>query len=432
MKRHILLSIFIAACVVRCYAVFTISERQSILVRDAVDYDKLGWNMAAYGKYTTENPSLGIPDTFRPPLYPLFLSIVYKLFGHNYAAVRLIQALLGSFSCIIIYLIGKIIFGNFVGMLSGVISAVYPPFISYMYYGGPNFILSETLFMFLFLLAILNLINFHRDKRIFSLVWSAIFMAGAALTKPIVLLMPFFVFIWLKLFLKNTYRNTVKASAIFLSLFLLTIFPWTVRNYIASGKFISITSSFGTPFWVGNNSAAKGGVLERVEAIPEYKASDFSGLTQIEKNKAYLRKGVEYLLSHPYRIPYLSIKKILVQWVIFDENKKYNLAYGIILSFAILGALYALRQNNNGAHLLLLVFIYMTLVAVLVGGDPRFRYPFEPYLIILGSAGAYGVKSSNIVKNRRWGWGIFFSVVFLNYLGFVFGDKIYTVIARIF
>ena len=44
---------------------------------------------------------------FRAPLYPYFLGLLYKLSGANQMAVRIIQALIGSAGCGLVYLLAR-------------------------------------------------------------------------------------------------------------------------------------------------------------------------------------------------------------------------------------------------------------------------------------------------------------------------------------
>src|SRR5512143_2147158 len=44
---------------------------------------------------------------FRAPLYPYFLGLLYKLFGTNQMAVKVVQALIGSAGCGLLYLLAR-------------------------------------------------------------------------------------------------------------------------------------------------------------------------------------------------------------------------------------------------------------------------------------------------------------------------------------
>ena len=54
---------------------------------------------------------------FRAPLYAYFLASVYKILGHGYNWSRLIQFLIGSLSCILIYILGKRVFNDRTGRM---------------------------------------------------------------------------------------------------------------------------------------------------------------------------------------------------------------------------------------------------------------------------------------------------------------------------
>src|SRR5260370_11958368 len=60
------------------------------LFPDGKDYDALGLSLAQGTGYTTYDT----PNTFRPPGHPFFLAALYTVFGHSYAAVKVIQSVL--------------------------------------------------------------------------------------------------------------------------------------------------------------------------------------------------------------------------------------------------------------------------------------------------------------------------------------------------
>ncbi|MGB2696263.1 MAG: glycosyltransferase family 39 protein, partial [Candidatus Zixiibacteriota bacterium] len=62
---------------------------------------------------------------FRAPFYPYFLALVYKLFGHGYFIPRLIQHVVGSFSCILVYLLAKKLYNRTTAIISSLIAATY-------------------------------------------------------------------------------------------------------------------------------------------------------------------------------------------------------------------------------------------------------------------------------------------------------------------
>src|SRR5580698_7217838 len=47
-------------------------------------------------------------------------------------------------------------------------------------------------------------------------------------------------------------------AAVFTAIALLCLAPWTLRNYVAFGKFIPVAVSAGQNMWIGNNAHATG------------------------------------------------------------------------------------------------------------------------------------------------------------------------------
>lgn len=76
--------------------------------------------------------------------YPLFLFVIYEVFGPNVFVARIIKALISAFTSILIYRIGTRTFGKDVGSMAGVMCALMPNFIVYCGYH-----LKETEMLFL-------------------------------------------------------------------------------------------------------------------------------------------------------------------------------------------------------------------------------------------------------------------------------------------
>ena len=97
----------------------------------------------------------------RPPMYPSFLAGVYFFFGHNFLAVRIIQALLDSVTCLFAFFIGKRVFGDKrPALLGGLLTAVSPSLIA-----STSYILTETLTAFLLAAAVLLLMKAQAESK---------------------------------------------------------------------------------------------------------------------------------------------------------------------------------------------------------------------------------------------------------------------------
>src|SRR5881296_1149726 len=63
-----------------------------------------------------------------PPLYPLFLTLT-AVFGNHYLLIVIPQALIGTGTALLAFLIGKEIFGVRTGLIASIITAFYPYYV---------------------------------------------------------------------------------------------------------------------------------------------------------------------------------------------------------------------------------------------------------------------------------------------------------------
>ena len=223
--------------------------------------------------------------SFRPPLYPLFLSFIASVFGpgKNFITIMVAQCVIGSFSVLLIYFIAKTIFNKRTAVLSASWAALYPLF---LYYCG--FLLGETMVIFLFLLFTFVLVTFLREKKPLLMAGSGILYAFLIHADPRFLFYFPFVFLYLLIGLANL-KETVKPFVIFSLAVLLFSVPWAVRNHFAyKDRFVLIdtrtldvwakrtaTNVQGRP---GNGPDSAGSRrINRIEKFEEWKKQTLRG-----------------------------------------------------------------------------------------------------------------------------------------------------------
>ena len=96
---------------------------------------------------------------WQPLLYPWFLGLLYNILGHSLFGVRVIQALLSSVSCILLYGIGRNVLSRRVGIMAGAIMAVNGTLI---YFDGE--LLPASLYVFLLLCGLVALLHASSTK----------------------------------------------------------------------------------------------------------------------------------------------------------------------------------------------------------------------------------------------------------------------------
>ena len=93
--------------------------------------------------------------------FPLYLSIVYRIFGPNIMIARIINAIISSISCILLYRLAARTFGEDTGRMAGIMMAFMPNLIVYCGYH-----LKETVMLFLEIAFLERLDHVIRSKKI--------------------------------------------------------------------------------------------------------------------------------------------------------------------------------------------------------------------------------------------------------------------------
>jgi len=252
--------VFIFACTLRILAVaYLMPDEQKIVTGDTVEYHGIALNIAQGKGYKFKEK----PTALRGPIYPLFLGLVYKIFGQHLKAARVVQCIIGGLSVLITYWIATAMFNPGVGIIAALISTFYPPFLHYMNWSGPGYLLAETLFSFMTLLAVLCLVYYAQKQSLISMIASGVVLGLATLTKgALILLIPLLPF-WILYVKKFSLKICVKESFIIIGFFLLTLSPWIIRNYVVFHELILVSTKEGGVFLAGNSPDAKGSAYIR-------------------------------------------------------------------------------------------------------------------------------------------------------------------------
>ena len=114
--------IFAVALVVRLVHVWQIRKAPffSVLMGDSRAYDEWAQRIA-------RGDWMGHEVFYQAPLYPYFLGILYAVAGRDLLMVRICQAILGSIACVWLGLAGRRFFSRRVGLIAGLLLALYAP-----------------------------------------------------------------------------------------------------------------------------------------------------------------------------------------------------------------------------------------------------------------------------------------------------------------
>src|SRR5262245_45971737 len=92
----------------------------TLLMGDARGYDEWAQRIAG-GEWW------GHEVFYQAPLYPYFLGVIYGIAGRHLLLVRLVQAAIGSASCVLIALAASRLISRRAGIAAGLMLALYAP-----------------------------------------------------------------------------------------------------------------------------------------------------------------------------------------------------------------------------------------------------------------------------------------------------------------
>ena len=349
------------------------------------------------------DPVRGIPTSFRAPLYPTFLAIVYFFSGTGFSrffAARLAQAiLLGAPLAPLTYFVSKklvppLLLGEGRGVrsersarISAWIVACYPMLLVY-----PLGLGTENPFFFLLLSSFLFLLQSMEKPTVFRLVLSGLFLGLTALTRSVIL--PFVLAAFCLLFFLHR-----KQALLSVLTFLLVITPWIVRNSLLHHKLTGIETSMGYNLYLGyhpkgNGSFVFGPSLDLLTILDD-----------AERDRIGTQKAIAFIKAQPDRfIPlalnrlgfFFGLEKRVLMYFYSNNIIGYiprplllAIAAILLLPFVLISISAALGLSFlrwKPEHILLaLLFLGYILPHVFILSEDRFHLALVPFIAILAA-----------------------------------------------
>ncbi len=363
-------------------------------------------------------------DTYHPPAYYYFLAGIYAVAGHSYLAVRIVQALLDTLTCFLVFCIARDVFGHaaFSGETAGLVAAGLAALcLPLIFYTGV--LLTETLSTCLLAGAIWLMLRAGQlgasrqlalrrparhalgtgDRLLMLLALAGLVLGLAALTRSALLVVAPFLLLWV-FFLAGPWpgwKPAIQGAAAFLLPAALVIAPITVRNYQIHHRLIVISTNGGVNFFLGHGGTER--LKNQVRNIPPvYSEGQLVGIsdrTGPEEEDYFYALGWQYIRQHPLRTLSSLPSKLADMywasdyWPASDAQASVlravdNLFWKLLLlPPTLLGLFLWCGRTQRQTALLYLIVLSSASIPVLFWAQTRFRIPFVPCFIVL-AAGA--------------------------------------------
>lgn len=225
----------------------------------AINYDDMRWQndqrVSIPAVRILEGKGMSLEDgagftAYRPPLYVLWLSGNYAVFGvHALVGPSAMQALVSTGNVVLLFLLARQLWKREdAALAAAAILAVHP------YTVWHDAALYHTFLSTAFLLAALTLLLKAWDTRRARLFFASGLLFGLAVL-VLGVIAPFVAL--LVLALAVALRKQWKSGAMLVGAFVLglalTWGPWVIRNAVAYGEFVPLTTESGVTLWMGNN-----------------------------------------------------------------------------------------------------------------------------------------------------------------------------------
>jgi tetratricopeptide (TPR) repeat protein len=346
---------------------------------------------------------------FLRPLYPYLLALVYAIFGQHILPVQLIQAVLATASCFLLYEVTRSIFGQrpaiFASLgfaLSGVL----------VFYTGTLLYVEITVFLSLLFLWLLHIAG----KSIWLWIAAGVGFGLLVVCRPELLIVLPVVLVWLwKGFQVHrppfiVHRSSFIVALAASALAAITIVP--IRNYVVAHDPVFFTAHSGINFYYGNSPSADGtwqptAELERGPGFSHERLKRVSRTIagrQVSWSAAstyWTRQGLTFITRQPLAYLRLLGRKFLLFFSNYEVPNNYypetartaslplRLAFvnfALVLALWLLGMVWAWPKRSQAFPAYLFVATYL-LSALLFYVLSRLRAPVLPFLLMFAGFG---------------------------------------------
>jgi 4-amino-4-deoxy-L-arabinose transferase-like glycosyltransferase len=367
------------------------------LIDESDNHFGFGWEMGrvAYSLVQGQGFSSPLPLATGPtamvgPVYPLILAGVFKAFGiytsASAIAIRVIQCIFSSLTCLFVYLCGRDTVGERAGIVAALAWSVFPLNIFFTVNRVWETSLTGLLAVVLFWcgLALRDSISISR----WSATGALLGIAALVNTSLVMLAVPF----GLSALWRNRTRLVFPVTVGVLTC-MAVVSPWLVRNYMQFGK-VMLRSNFPLEFRVGNNILSHGQKMESLHpsntpAINKH-WQDVGEMRFMEEER---EENSKFLAANFNRFIFDTGNRIVNYWTGgwikpidgFPNDWLVIVPTSLLTLLGLLGIRQMFQQKNAAALMYAGSLLVYPIVYCVTTSQPRFYHTITPLLVLSGA-----------------------------------------------
>jgi len=350
---------------------------------------------------------------YKPPLYPYALAAIRSIAGEGAVVPALLQVLLSSTACVLIYLLARAAFGLRVAAIAGLGAALLD---TSVFFDAQLLAVSPLVLLSLTMLYLAHLAESGNRLWLWGAAGVAAGLCGLLWAPTLVAVPGTGLWAWFRMRSRGRYRGALSVGLLLLGT-ALPIVPVTAANWVASGDRVLISSNGGINFYIGNGPGADGHSAVPVgvaweELQRREEAQDVAGS---RASAFWVSETLGHIRAHPAWWVRLMGRRAVLFWqgfeppnnISIDSMRGFSLVltllpvrFGLVAPLALWG-IWCARRSRSPLSGLLLAFIgsqFLAIIAFFVCDRYRMGVVFP--LMVFAALGADRLVAE--FQARRW------------------------------
>ena len=379
------------------------------------------------------------PSFYKPPVYSIFLAGIYKFFGINFAAVKIIQAAIDTLGCLLLFFLTSAYFVQGAAFTVFWLALFFP--ITAVY---TNVLNPESLTLFFMTLSLLIVSKALISQKPVYFFFSGLSVMLMSYCRQEFFPLAFLFGAYLCLMQLKKFQLIKKLFLYLLGLLVIMI-PWVIRNYRLTHEFIplSVGAGAGLTFYFGtlgditnDDTSLNKFFREHPEVEAKYHEwyrrvlFNRTGIDEKDEyDKAFMDMAFERIKEDPLNYIATGIKRLPRAWInlhadefVFLDTQKLRvfhpdlrktreylskepkevfilslkyilLAINIFYLCLALGGIYFCRQKIMQLLFVIIPLAYAELFFFFIHPSPNYTIPYWPCIIFFSGIGMFQLKN---------------------------------------
>lgn len=389
-ERGLGLIALVALAVRGAYAVW---NRAFLVQGDAMTFHQVAQHLADGAGFIQPFTVPVQPTAEHPPLWEVVLAGADLVGANGYLSHRLLGALIGTATVVLIGLLARAVAGPRAGLIAAAIAAVHPILVT-----ADGSLMSETLYGALVTGALLVAVRMRRTPSVAAALGFGALVALAALTRGEGLGLIVLLGVPLAWWSSTSWRRRAALLAAMAAAFAVVLAPWTIRN-LSTFREPVVISTNSSGVWIGANCPA----VYAGPLIGTWRFQCYLPPRAGEDESQYFTRnrdeGIRYMRDHASRLPAVMVNRVerLLDVGHVDQALFLNAAEGrparpmrwairsawVVMLLTLAGLVVLVRRRSDALWILLAPVVLVFVTALATYGTTRFRQGAEPSLVVL-------------------------------------------------